>query len=144
MPVALILESPHFLKDFVGREIAVTDWLAISQEQIDRFAEITKDQQWIHLDRQRAQHDSPYGTTIAHGFLTLSLLSQFMSQALQIRGGVRMTINYGLNRVRFPAPVLANSRIRARVAVQSIREVQGTLEAIFNITIETDTNEKPC
>jgi acyl dehydratase len=141
--VTLILESPQSLKDFIGREIAVTDWIPITQEQIDRFAEVTKDQQWIHIDRERARRDSPYGTTIAHGFLTLSLLSHFMSQALQIRG-VRMTINYGLNRVRFPAPVLANSRIRARFAVQSIREVPGTLEAIFNITIETDANEKPC
>ena len=141
--MTLILESPQSLKDFIGREIAVTDWIPITQEQIDRFAELTKDQQWIHIDRERAQRDSPYGTTIAHGFLTLSLLSHFMSQALQIRG-VRMTINYGLNRVRFPAPVLANSRIRARFAVQSIREVPGTLEAIFNITIETDANEKPC
>ena len=144
MPVTRILESPHSLKDFVGREIAVTDWFPITQEQIDRFADVTNDQQWIHLDRERAQRDSPYGTTIAHGFLTLSLLSHFMSQVLQIRGGVRMTINYGLNRVRFPAPALANSRIRARFVVQSIREVRGTLEATFNITIETDTNEKPC
>jgi acyl dehydratase len=141
--VTLILESPQSLKDFIGREIAVTDWFPITQEQIDRFAEVTKDQQWIHLDRERAQRDSPYGTTIAHGFLTLSLLSHLMSRAFQIRG-VRMTINYGLNRVRFPAPVLANSRIRARFAVQSITEVPGTLEAIFDITIETESNEKPC
>jgi acyl dehydratase len=141
--VTLILESPHSLKDFIGREIAVTDWFPITQEQIDRFAEVTKDQQWIHLDRERAQRDSPYGTTIAHGFLTLSLLSHLMSRAFQIRS-VRMTINYGLNRVRFPAPVLANSRIRARFAVQSIREISGTLEAIFDITIETESNEKPC
>jgi acyl dehydratase len=141
--VTLILESPQSLKDFIGREIAVTDWFPITQEQIDRFAEVTKDQQWIHLDRERAQRDSPYGTTIAHGFLTLSLLSHLMSRAFQIRS-VRMTINYGLNRVRFPAPVLANSRIRARFAVQSITEVPGTLEAIFDITIETESNEKPC
>jgi acyl dehydratase len=141
--VTLILESPQSLKDFIGREIAVTDWFPITQEQIDRFAEVTRDQQWIHLDRERAQRDSPYGTTIAHGFLTLSLLSHLMSRAFQIRS-VRMTINYGLNRVRFPAPVLANSRIRARFAVQSITEVPGTLEAIFDITIETESNEKPC
>jgi acyl dehydratase len=141
--VTLILESPQSLKDFIGREIAVTDWFPITQEQIDRFAEVTRDQQWIHLDRERAQRDSPYGTTIAHGFLTLSLLSHLMSRSFQIRS-VRMTINYGLNRVRFPAPVLANSRIRARFAVQSITEVPGTLEAIFDITIETESNEKPC
>ena len=139
-----ILESPHSLKDLVGRVIAVTDWFPITQEQIDRFADVTNDQQWIHLNRERAQRDSPYGTTIAHGFLTLSLMSHFMSQALQIRDGVRMTINYGLNRVRFPAPVLANSRIRARFALQSVREGSGAIKASFNVTIETDANEKPC
>jgi acyl dehydratase len=142
--VTLILESPQSLKEFIGREIALTDWFPITQEQIDRFAEVTKDQQWIHLHRERAQRDSPYGTTIAHGFLTLSLFSHFMREALQIRDGTHMTINYGLNRVRFPAPVLANSRIRARFAVQSVREVPGAVEAIFNITIETDSGEKPC
>jgi len=142
--VMRILESPQSLKDFVGHEIAVTDWFPITQEQIDRFAEVTKDQQWIHVDRERAQRDSPYGTTIAHGFLTLSLLSHLMGQALKIRAGVRMTINYGLNRVRFPAPVLANSRIRARFAVQSIREVPGAVEVVFHVTIEAEANAKPC
>lgn|ERR1700687_3939115 len=107
----LVVETLPSLKEFVGREIAVTDWLMTTQDRIDRFAEATDDRQWIHVDRERAQRESPYGTTIAHGFLTLSLLSHFIKQAIQFRS-VRMGINYGLNRVRFPSPVRAGSRIR--------------------------------
>jgi acyl dehydratase len=103
-PVSLVLETPHSLKDWVGREIAVTEWLPVTQERVLQFAEVTDDRQWIHVDRERAERESPYGTTIAHGFLTLSLLSSFLRQAIQIRSGVRMSVNYGLNRVRFPSP----------------------------------------
>ena len=92
------------MKDLVGREIATTDWFEITQERIREFAEATEDRQWIHLDPARAQRESPYATTIAHGFLTLSLLSHLLQQALQIKSGVRMVVNYGLNRVRFPSP----------------------------------------
>ena len=85
----------------MGRDIALTEWLTIAQDRIDRFAEATQDRQWIHIDRKRARRESPYGGTIAQGFLTLSLLSYFMKQAIQFRGGVRVGINYDLNRVRF-------------------------------------------
>src|SRR5713226_7139940 len=85
----LVVETLHSLKEFVGREIAVTDWLMMTQERIDQFAEATEDRQWIHVDRERAQRESPYGSTIAHGFLTLSLLSSFMKQAIQFRGGMQ-------------------------------------------------------
>src|ERR1700693_6606014 len=101
----LILESLQSLKDYVGREIATTDWLPVTQERIQQFAEATGDRQWIHVDPERARRESPYGATIAHGFLTLSLMSQFMREAIQLPSSVRQTINYGLNRVRFPAPV---------------------------------------
>jgi len=94
----LVVETPRSLNDFVGREIAVTDWFTVTQERIRQFAEVTEDRQWIHVDRERAQKESPYGTTIAHGFLTLSLVSHFMKQAIEIRSGVRMGVNYGLNR----------------------------------------------
>ena len=90
----VVLETQHALTDFVGREIALTEWLTITQDRIDRFAEATQDRQWIHVDRERAQRESPYGTTIAHGFLTLSLLSFLMKQVIQFRGGVRMGINW--------------------------------------------------
>src|SRR5512135_1185842 len=103
----LILESLQSLKDYMGREIATTGWLLMTQERIRQFAEATGDRQWIHIDPERAQRESPYGAAIAHGFLTLSLASHFMREAIQLPSGVRQTINYGLNRVRFPAPVRA-------------------------------------
>src|SRR6201987_3065925 len=129
-PVSLVLETPYSLRDLVGRELTLTDWFPITQERIEQFAEVTEDRQWIHLDRERAERESPYGTTIAHGFLTLSLLRRFMKEAIQIRGGVRMSVNYGLNRVRFPSAVRAYSMIRVRVTLQSLKAVPLTLEAV--------------
>lgn len=140
----ITLETPHALTDYVGREIGVSDWFPITQERIRQFAEVTEDPQWIHVDRERAQRESPYGTTIAHGFLTLALLSHLVRQTFQIRGGLRMTVNYGLNRVRFPAPVCAESKIRARVALQSLKELPDSLEAVFLLTAEVRGAEKPC
>jgi acyl dehydratase len=140
----LVLESLQSLKDYVGREIATTGWLTVTQERIRQFAEATGDHQWIHVDPERAQRESPYGATIAHGFLTLSLMSHFMREAIQLPGDVRQTINCGLNRVRFPAPVRAGEKIRARVRLQSCRELGESVEAIFDITIETEGAEKPC
>lgn len=139
----LVVETPRFLSDFVGHEIAVTDWFTVTQDRIRQFAEATEDHQWIHVDRERAQRESPYGATIAHGFLTLSLLSHFMKQAIRIRRGVRMGINYGLNRVRFPSPVLADSQIRARVSLLSVKELPDTIEAAFGISVEGQNSEKP-
>jgi acyl dehydratase len=140
----LVLDNLQSLKTFVGREIAVTDWLLMTQERIQKFAEATEDRQWIHLDRERARKESPYGATIAHGFLTLSLLSYFMKQAIEIRGGMRMGINYGLNRVRFPSAVRAGSQIRARVSLQSIKELSDCVEVVFAVSIECEGTDKPC
>ena len=140
----LVLETPDLLKDYVGRELGVTDWLPITQERIRQFADATEDHQWIHVDRERAQRESPFGTTIAHGFLTLSLLSHFMQQALQIRGGVRLAVNYGLNKVRFPAPARVGSKLRARVTLQSLKEIRGATQAVFDIAVEVEGGEKPC
>ena len=139
----LVVETPRSLNDFVGREIAVTDWFTVTQERIRQFAEVTEDRQWIHVDRERAQKESPYGTTIAHGFLTLSLVSHFMKQAIEIRSGVRMGVNYGLNRVRFPSAVRADSQIRARVTLQSVKELPDSSEAVFVISVEGRDSEKP-
>jgi acyl dehydratase len=141
----LIFESSSALKDFVGREIAVTDWLTITQERIDVFAEATEDRQWIHIDRERAERESPFKATIAHGFLTLSLVSHFMQQAIKIRDGLRMAVNYGLNRVRFTSPVRSGSRIRARIVLLSFKDLeQQSVEAVFTVTIESEGSEKPC
>jgi acyl dehydratase len=140
----LVLETLLSLQEFAGREIAVTDWLMMTQERIDQFAETTGDQQWIHVDRERAQRESPYGSTVAHGFLTLSLLSHFMKQAIQFRSGVRMAVNYGLNRVRFPSPVRAGANIRARIGLLSLEGVSDALQAIFSVTMEIENSDKPC
>lgn len=140
----LVLETPQSLRDLIGREIATTDWFPVTQERIQQFAEVTEDRQWIHLDRERAQRESPYGTTIAHGFLILSLLSHFKGQAIQIRGGFRMAINYGLNRVRFPAPVRADSNIRVHFTLQSLKDVPDAIEAVFDARVEVQGIDKPC
>jgi len=131
------------LAGFSGREVAVTEWLEITQERINQFADATDDQQWIHIDKQRAERESPYGATIAHGFLTLSLLPKLLTDTVPIVG-VRMAINYGLNRVRFPSAVRAGSRIRARIVLQSIRDVADATEATYSITVECQDAEKPC
>lgn len=141
---AVTVETPDSLKEYVGKEIGVSDWLTITQERIAQFAEATEDRQWIHLDRERAERESPYGTTIAHGFLTLSLISRFMKDVIQVRGGTGMTVNYGLNRVRFPSPLRAGSKIRARVTLLSVKEVPGAYETSFSVTIESEGSEKPC
>src|SRR5437867_5460604 len=103
------------LRNRLGEEIAVSDWLTVTQERIQQFADATGDHQWIHLDVERAATESPFGTTIAHGFLTLSLVSVLSREAFRIRG-LRLAVNCGLNRVRFTAPVPAGSRVRARIA----------------------------
>lgn len=141
---SLVLESIHALKDYEGREIATTDWLAITQERIDEFAEATGDRQWIHVDPERARRESPYGTTIAHGFLTLSLMSHFLGEALPLPADVQRTINYGLNRVRFPASVRAGEKIRARIRLQSCKEISGSIKAVFEFTMEAPDAERLC
>jgi len=141
----LILESPAALKDFVGREIAVTDWLTVTQERINLFAEATEDRQWIHVDGERAARESPFEGTIAHGFLTLSLIAHFMQQAIKIQSGLRMAVNYGLNRVRFTAPVRSGTKIRARIALLSTKDIAtDAMEVIFTVTVECEGSEKPC
>jgi acyl dehydratase len=139
----LAIENIEAMKDLVGREFAITDWFEVTQQRIQQFADATEDRQWIHLDADRAQKDSPYGTTIAHGFLTLSLLSHFSRQALQIKNGAGMIINYGLNRVRFSAAVPAGSNIRARFTLQSLKDVGKSAEAVFSVVIELQKQSKP-
>ena len=139
----LVVDIPQALKELVGREINLTEWFRVTHERIEQFAEATEDRQWIHLDRARATKDSPYGTTIAHGFLTLSLISHLMKEAIQIRSGVRLVVNYGMNRVRFPSAVRADSRIRARVALLVCKELADSVEATYAVTIECEHADKP-
>src|ERR1700683_1443173 len=140
-PVAI--KNPQALKEFVGGEIGVTEWFPVTQERIEQFAEATEDRQWIHLDRARARKESPYGDTIAHGFLTLSLLSHLMKEAIQVQGGVRLAVNYGLNRVRFPAAVREDCRVRARIGLLELKELSDAVEAIYSVNIENEGSAKP-
>ena len=130
------------LRDIVGVELGPTDWLEVSQERIDTFAQATDDHQWIHVDPVRAA-EGPFGTTIAHGYLTLSLCAPLLSQALAGLTDSPMSINYGTNRVRFPAPVPAGSRIRARATVVSVDDVPGGEQAVVLTTVEREGGEKP-
>jgi acyl dehydratase len=130
------------LGELVGREVAASDWLVIAQDRIDAFANATGDHQWIHVDAERARADGPFGRTIAHGFLTLSLLSALIHNAITVEGA-RMTINYGLNRVRFVSPVPSDSRIRARIALATVDDMGDSTQAIWNVTIEREGSEKP-
>ncbi len=134
------------LEPQIGTETYVGPWLEIDQDRIDRFADATGDHQWIHTEPDRAAAESPFGTTIAHGFLTLSLiplLTGLVDPERQAIPGVAMAINYGLGKVRFPAPVPVGSRIRARETLASVTEAKGGLQVIRSITIELEGKQRP-
>jgi acyl dehydratase len=135
-------ESLAELPALVGQEVAVTDWITITQQQINLFAEATGDHQWIHVDEERAKA-GPFGAPIAHGFLTLSLIPRFFESALDIRN-TRMGVNYGLNRVRFTAPVPVNSRLRARLKLLECLPIQGNgCQMTWQVTMELEGADKP-
>jgi acyl dehydratase len=126
----------------VGQEVVVSDWIEVTQERIDQFADATGDYQWIHVDVERARRESPFGTTIAHGFLTLSLLSHFLNNSLEF-GNSKMGVNYGCNRLRFTAPVKAGSRLRARFKLKEFQRVEGGVQMIWDVAMECEGQEKP-
>ena len=130
------------LPAWLGLEVAVSEWVAITQERIDLFAEATGDHQWIHIDPERAAKESPFGTTIAHGFLTLSLVPMLKSECIEFTG-VKMGVNYGTNRVRFMAPVKVNSRIRGRFKLMSVEQIKGGVQMVWLCTLELEGLEKP-
>jgi len=138
------IKSKEELRSLLGQEVAISDWLIVTQERMNLFADATGDHQWIHVDTERAKRESPYGATIAHGFLTLSLLAPLMEQSVRISFPVKMMVNYGLDRVRFPSAVPAGSRIRARVTLLAIDEMPGAVQTKWNMTIEREGGEKPC
>lgn len=126
----------------IGQEVAVSDWITITQAQIQMFADATGDQQWIHTDPERAAQ-GPFGAPIAHGFLTLSLLPQFFEGTFKIEGA-KMGVNYGLNRVRFMAPVPVNSRLRARMTLQAAERIEPAgVQMTWLVTVEREGSEKP-
>jgi acyl dehydratase len=131
------------LKGLIGQEVGPSDWRTVSQEDIDAFAELSGDDQWIHVDVERAQRESPFGTTIAHGNLTLSMIDGFRKQLIQSEG-FALGVNYGWNKVRFAAPVAVDSRLRAKAEVISVDEAGGGwFQVVTRFTVEVEGNEKP-
>jgi acyl dehydratase len=142
MPLRII-EGIEDLKSLVGQEVGASDWFEVTQSRINDFADATGDHQWIHIDVERAKTDSPFHSTIAHGFLTLSLLPHLVAQAVKVEGNFKMGINYGLNRLRFVSPVLAGSRVRAKLTLQSVEDVAGGNQITWSVTCETEGGQKP-
>lgn len=137
-----VLESLAELPALVGQEVAVSDWITVTQQQVNQFAEATGDHQWIHVDVERAK-DGPFGGPIAHGFLTLSLLPRFFDSALEVRDA-RMGVNYGLNRVRFTAPVPVGSRLRASIKLLECQPIEGNgYQMTWLVTVQREGSDKP-
>lgn len=139
----VVLHDPASLRARLGQEVVVTDWLEITQARVDAFAAATDDHQWIHVDPARARSETPFGNSIAHGFLTLSLLSRFINESIDF-GPSRMGLNYGLNRVRFTDPVPVGSRVRCRLALDAVDDIDGGVQMTWRVTVERDGSAKPC
>jgi acyl dehydratase len=139
--MAETFESADALKAAVGRNLGPSDWLAVEQDRIDLFADATDDHQWIHVDVERAK-EGPFGTPIAHGYLTLSLVNHFLPQLLTVPTA-KMGVNYGCNKVRFPAPVPVGSRIRGRGEVVGVEEIPGGVQVVVRVTVEIENGAKP-
>ncbi|MCY3576625.1 MAG: MaoC family dehydratase [bacterium] len=126
----------------VGQHLGWSDWMEITQERVNQFADATGDHQWIHIDPERAAAESPYGATIAHGYLTLSLTNMFLPGLITVEQ-ISMGINYGVNKIRFPAPVPVGSRIRVGAELSSVEEITGGVQAVITITVEVEDSSKP-
>ncbi|MBC3862178.1 MaoC family dehydratase [Undibacterium jejuense] len=136
------IQSLQELKDMVGQQVATSDWVEVAQERVNMFAEATGDHQWIHIDVERAKRESPFGAPIAHGFLTLSLLPALMQNAIHL-SYVKMGVNYGLNKVRFPAPVPVGSQLRAHLKLLSIEDIKDGAQMTWEVSIERAGSDKP-
>ena len=126
----------------IGQEIGLSDWMLIDQPRINAFAEVTGDQQWIHVDVERARRESPYGAPIAHGYLTVSLLAKFAGECIAV-DGIKLAVNYGLNRVRFAAPVKVGSRVRARFVLAAVDDIPDGAQILWQATVEIEGGDKP-
>lgn len=126
----------------LGQEIGVSDWMLIDQERVNAFAEVTGDRQWIHVDVERANRESPFGGPIAHGYLTVSLLAKFAQECIAV-DGIKLAVNYGLNRVRFAAPVKVGSRVRARFVLVGVDDIAGGAQMLWQATVEIEGGPKP-
>ena len=141
MSKARVFSSVDELREAVGEQAGPTEWVEIDQKQIDLFAEATGDHQWIHVDPEKAAQ-GPFGTTIAHGYLTLSLIPSFLPELFRVEG-VKMGVNYGSNKVRFPSPVPVGSRLRATARIGEVTEVAGGVQLVTQITVEREGSDKP-
>jgi acyl dehydratase len=130
------------VKGLVGQELGVSDWHEVSQQDVNAFADVTGDHQWIHIDPDRAKKESPYGTTIAHGYFTVSLIPYLSSQIWKVTGS-KMGVNYGLNKLRFPAPVPVGKKVRARSTLRNVTDVEGGLQLEVTVQIEVEGGDKP-
>lgn len=137
-----VFKSLDELKALVGQEVGVTEWEEVTQEQINMFAEATGDHQWIHVDIEKAKQFSPFGGPIAHGFLTLSLGPKLMDKLYKVEG-LKMGVNYGLNKVRFPSPVPSGAKVRMRATLDEMTDVTGGMQAQMTLTFEVEGGEKP-
>ncbi|GAB2838544.1 MaoC family dehydratase [Pseudoduganella ginsengisoli] len=144
MPAAIPTVIPTLadMKALVGKEVAVSAWFDITQERINQFAHATGDHQWIHTDVERARKESPFGGTIAHGFMTIAMVPAMLDSALTM-ADMKMGVNYGLNKVRLPAPVPAGSRLRARMTIQRIDDIEGGAQVEWGVVIEREGGAKP-
>ena len=138
----IAVAKPAELKNYVGDDLALSDWVCVTQDMIDLFAQSTGDHQWIHVDVERASRDTPFKSTIAHGFLTLSLLSKFLNDTIDL-GVSKMGINYGLNRVRFTAPVKSGSMVRARFNLKQVVSIDDGVQLEWEVTVEAQNEVKP-
>jgi acyl dehydratase len=146
----LVIEGPEQVQELVGKKVGPTDWREVTQEMIDTFADLSGDHQWIHVEVERAAKESPFGTTIAHGNLTLSMIDGFRLDLIEVKAGFSMGVNYGWNKVRFPSPVPAGSKVRASAELTEINDLgNGWVETVTTITVEVQTpdgsvGQKPC
>jgi acyl dehydratase len=131
------------LRQSIGKEAGVSGWIEVSQDMVNQFAGLTGDRQWIHVDADRAGRESPFGATVAHGFLTVALLSRLVSEAVPVRADSKLRVNYGFNRLRFPAPVRTGSRIRAHVTPNAMRDVESGVEIAWGVVVEIEGEAKP-
>jgi acyl dehydratase len=137
-----IFQHPRELAAAVGTHLGYSEWLEITQERVDRFADATDDHQWIHVDSERAKH-GPFGGTIAHGYLTMSLVNRFLPEIMEVRG-ISMGVNYGADKLRFPAPVKVGARIRGGGELLKVEEVKGgAVQATVRVTVEIEGADRP-
>lgn len=137
----IIVNNFNELEQYVGKELGVSDYITISQEQINLFADATMDHQWIHVDTERTKTESPYKTTIAHGYLNLSVLPHLWEQIVQVNNS-KLTVNYGIEKLRFNQPVLVDSKVRLRASLRSLINLRGTTKAEIQVSMEIKDNRK--